>query len=109
MWRRRICAAALWKVLIQSSVACRAEHAGETLSHLARGFVGEGERQDRAWRRPVRDQRRDARRDDARLAAASAGEHQQRALAVHHRFPLPLVQLDRHLRLLRCPCWNGTS
>ena len=42
--------------------------------HFARGFVGEGDRQDLAGPNAGVDQVGDARGDDARLAAARAGD-----------------------------------
>src|SRR5262249_2364478 len=56
------------------------------LAHLARGLVGEGDREDLVRSRAARgDEPGDAARDDARLARARPGQDQERALAVDDR------------------------
>ncbi len=56
---------------------------GDALAHFLRGLVGEGDRGDALGRHaPRRDQVRDLLDDDAGLAAAGAGEHEQGAVGV---------------------------
>jgi hypothetical protein len=66
------------------------------LVHLARGLVGEGHREDGARGRPALDEARHALRDDARLARACAGEHEERSQAVLDGLTLGGVQLCNH-------------
>ena len=73
-----------------------AEQRRGPLLHLAGGLVGERDRQNAAGRRAVADQLGDAIRDDARLAGAGAGQHQQRPAERVHRFALRGVQIVRH-------------
>ena len=63
------------------------EHGQATL-HLVGGLVGEGEGDDLPGGDALGQQVRDAVRDDARLAAAGAGEDQQRAVDVGDSFAL---------------------
>ena len=49
----------------------------------------------------LRDQVRDLRGDDARLAAARAGEHEQRPVGVAHGLALRRIEGERHRRLAR--------
>src|SRR5690606_18282528 len=64
----------------------------EALAHLTGGLVGEGHRQDaRGVHALVHHQVGDTVRDDARLAAARAGEDHQRALCVQHGLALRWV------------------
>ena len=63
--------------------------------HLAGGLVGERDGQDAPRRHArARYEIRDAVGDDARLAAARAGEHEQRTRRMRDRLGLGLVQLD---------------
>src|SRR6185436_14565453 len=60
-----------------------------SVTHLPRRLVGEGD--DQQLRRPrlfLREDVRHAGGQDARLARAGAGQHQQRAFGAHHRFAL---------------------
>ena len=77
------------------------DEALNALAHLARGLVGEGDRQDLPGRHPPRrDEVRDARRDDPRLAGSRARDDEQRPVAVQHGFPLGIVEaLEQRLRL----------
>jgi hypothetical protein len=70
----------------------RGQHRLDARAHLARGLVGERQRQDVPRRHAVGDQERHASRDHARLAAAGAGQHQERAVDVRHRGALVLGQ-----------------
>ena len=71
-----------------------AEQRREARAHLARGLVGEGDREDAVRRHVVRrDEVRDAVDDDARLAAARAGEDEQRPVDVLDRADLRRVEL----------------
>ena len=56
-----------------------ADEVEDALAHLGGGLVGEGHRQDRPRRDAALDQAGDALGDDARLAGACAGEHQDGA------------------------------
>ena len=61
--------------------------------HLARGLVGEGDRQNLVGARPARrDQMSDARREHAGFADAGAGENQHRPLDLLDRATLLLVE-----------------
>jgi hypothetical protein len=78
----------------------RAEQPEEPLAHLAGGLVGEGDGQDV----PGEDalllhQPGDPVDDDAGLAAAGAGQDQQRPVAVDHRLALGLVQVLEEVRV----------
>ena len=74
----------------------------DALAHLAGRLVGERDRQDLSGLRLVGvDQEGDAVREHARLAAAGAGEDQQRPLAVRDRLALRLVEpLQQLLKVL---------
>ena len=62
--------------------------------HLGRGLVGEGDGQQIARRElALAEQPRDPVGDDAGLAAAGAGQDQQRAIAGRHGFALRGVQI----------------
>ena len=66
---------------------------GHALLHFARGLVGEGDRGDAARRHAARgNQVRDLLDDDAGLAAAGAGEHEQGAIAVRDRGALGRIE-----------------
>ena len=68
----------------------------EACAHLAGRLVGEGHREDAVGRHAVGgDEVGDAVGDDARLAAARAGEHQEGAVDGRDRPRLRLVQLGR--------------
>ena len=65
----------------------------DTLGHLGRGPLGEREREDLLGARALRgDEVRDPPRQDRRLAGAGARDDEQRALAVHDRLPLGVVE-----------------
>ncbi len=65
------------------------EQRGDALAHFARGFIGERDGEDGRRRHAAfGDNVRDAMRDDARFAAARAGQNQQRTFGVAHRFTL---------------------
>ena len=69
------------------------EQSLDAAPHLARGFVGERDGQNGPGRDSVLvDQVGDAVRDDARFAAAGAGEDQQQALDMSGRFVLLGIQ-----------------
>ncbi len=73
------------------------------LPHFAGGLVGEGDGQDRRCRHFVGgDQVRDAVRDDAGLAAAGAGQDQQRPVDMGYGFALlgiqPLEEIHENKR-----------
>jgi hypothetical protein len=75
----------------------RADQGRHPRAHLPGGLVGEGDRQQAL--RPdamALDQVRDAGRQDPRLAAAGAGEDQQRTVTVLDRLPLGRVQPSQH-------------
>ena len=76
-----------WKVqMVRPSRRVAADALADALAHFLRRLVGEGDRGDALGRiAPGRDQVRDLLDDHARLAAAGAGEHQQRAVAVRDR------------------------
>jgi len=75
-----------------------AEQPLDSPAHLLRGLVRERDRQDLARLRLVGvDQVGDPVRQHARLAAARAGQDQQRPLAVRDRLPLGLVQALQEL------------
>ena len=66
---------------------------GGALLHFARGLVGEGDGGDRARLvAAFTDQVGDLVGDDARLARAGAGQHQQRAVEVLRRFALRRIE-----------------
>ena len=58
--------------------------------HLAGSLVGEGDGEDRRGMHALHDQVGDPAGDDARLAAARPGQHQQRTFSVQDRFALGL-------------------
>ncbi len=75
-------------------VRLEAEELDEPLAHLARGLVGEGDGEDAPRRDAAHlDQVGHPAGDDARLAAARAGQHEERAIPMEDRFPLGLVQV----------------
>src|SRR6185312_4043074 len=63
-----------------------------TLAHFTRSLVREGDRDDLRRLDAAIDEVRDLRGDDARLAAARAGEHEQRRAVVTHRVALRVIQ-----------------
>ena len=65
------------------------------LAHLAGRLVGERDGRDRARVRSGADEPRQPVRDDAGLARAGAGEHEERPLLVEDRFALFGIQLRR--------------
>src|SRR6185437_4177010 len=62
------------------------------LAHFARRLVRERDRDDLRWLDAAFDEMRDLRGDDARLATAGAGEHEQRRVVVAHGFALRGVE-----------------
>ena len=66
------------------------------LAHLAGRLVGEGDRGDTLCVMAVRQQMRDLGRDDSRLAAAGARQHEQRAVEISHRLALRGIHRKRH-------------
>jgi len=65
----------------------------DALAHLASGLVGEGDGEDAGGVDSMfADEPRDARGQNARLAGARAGEHQQGPLAIRHRLTLSRIQ-----------------
>ena len=71
-----------------------AEHVLEPLAHLAGGLVREGDRQDLLrFHAAGVDQVRDAVGEDARLARARSGDHEQRPLRGEDRLLLRRVQI----------------
>ncbi len=71
----------------------RSAELAEPLAHLARGLVGEGDREDLVRADPeVADEVRDAEREHARLATAGARKHEQRAVGGHDSFALRGVE-----------------
>ena len=72
------------------------EQAFEAVLHLARGLVGEGDREDLVRRDAVhRDEVGDAVDDDPGFPASGPGEDQQRAVDVRRREPLGIVEIVR--------------
>ena len=67
------------------------------MQHLLRRAAGEGQQQNRAGRDAALDQPRDPINQRASLARARARDHQQRALAMGHRFVLRGIE---HLGVL---------
>ncbi len=68
---------------------------GDTLLHLERGLVGEGERRDRARIvAAVFDHVGDLLGDHPRLARAGAGQHQAGAVEIEHGFALRPIQAE---------------
>ena len=75
-----------WKVDIVTFFACvRLDHRRQPLAHFVRRLVRESDRQDVLRRHALRDEKRHARRDHARLARARAREDEQRPLGRAHR------------------------
>ncbi len=75
---------------------------GHTFLHLVGGLVGEGHGYDGVGRHPTGgDQMGDAVRDDARLAAAGAGQNQQGTFAVLDGLALPVVESFEEIHELR--------
>ena len=78
------------------AAGARAEDLLDPLAHLARGLVGEGDRDDAARRDAgLADEPGDAVGDDAGLSGAGPGEHEQRAARVDDRLPLRGVRANR--------------
>ncbi len=81
-----------------------ADELGQTLAHLSRRLVGEGDGQNLPGRRQVLLQDvGDAVGKNAGLAASGAGQHEQRALGGDNRLALRLVQgidIDGHRSVL---------
>ena len=78
--------------------------------HLARRFVGERDRRDRArFVAAFADQIRDLVRDHARLAGARAGEHQQGAVEILARFALRRIELRQHGQLQRAGSFRARN
>src|SRR5262249_45139113 len=73
-----------------------AEQLDQALLHLARGLVGERDREDLPRRHAALDEVRDAMHEHARLAGARAGEPEQRSLAVGDRLLLLVVERAAH-------------
>ena len=84
-----------WNVPTQRARAISAPQSFvEARAHLAGGLVGERHGEDAPRRDALaRDEVGDAIRDDARLAAAGAGEDEERALRVGDRGGLRIVEL----------------
>src|SRR5439155_6711927 len=74
------------------------EQPPDALLHLARGLVGECDREDTLrWNAMALDQGGDSRGKDASLARSCASEHQHRAMHVLHRLLLGRVERVRQL------------
>jgi hypothetical protein len=102
--RRSIRAHSAWNVPSQSPSSRLAEDRGDPLAHLARGFVGEGDRQDLARKSLFTQQDMgEPRGQHAGLAGAGAGQHQQRTVDGFHRLALFGVQAERDTRSLGDP------
>ena len=72
---------------------------GHALLHLRRGFVGESDRQDAFRRNSLGlNQVGNSIGDDARLAAARAGQNEQRPLGLFHRGALLDIELVEQIR-----------
>ena len=71
------------------------DHRRETFAHFFRGLVRESDREDVLRRGAARDEECGARGDHARLAAARAGEDEQRALGGSHRALLLGIQIEK--------------
>ena len=72
----------------------------DALPHLFRGFVGEGDRQNRRTRNAVmRNQVRDAMRNDTCFAAAGSGEQQHWAFGMSDGFPLLRIKTFKKIHL----------
>ncbi len=100
-------AQAEWKVITHIARETPPTSAPDPVAHLARGLVGEGDREDLA--RPCaagRQQPGDAVGEHPRLARAGAGEHQQRPLAVRDRLALRRVELGEQALLGARPGGN---
>ena len=96
---RRILRPSEWNVQIDrrfGAVALRPRARDDALAHFARGLVGERDRGDARRLEAALDQVRDLGGDHARLAAARAGQHEQRAVEVSHRGALRLVERKFH-------------
>ena len=105
-WRascRRILAPSAWKVLTVSPSVGALDQLADALGHFLRRLVGEGDGGDvRGRDLALLDQVGDLLGDDAGLAAAGAGQHQQRAVEIAHRLALRRVERVRHReRLLK--------
>jgi hypothetical protein len=71
----------------------------DAFAHLARRLVGEGDGEDLLGPRPTRgDDVRDAMRENARLAAAGAGEDEQRPVGRLDGATLRLVEAAQQVR-----------
>ena len=82
-----------------------AEHAFEPVTHLASGLVGEGDAEDAVGRDVLaRDEIGDAVGDDAGLAGAGSGEHQQWPTHVQRGRELRVVQFHRGPSYPRAAC-----
>jgi hypothetical protein len=69
-----------------------------TLGHLARGLVGEGDGEDRVGRNVfLADKPRDAVRDDARFARSGAGKDEERSFGSFDRGALFGIQIVKEL------------
>ncbi len=102
----------LERVLAEDSVAKGVERADhrvgvaighqsiDPLLHLGRGLLREGEGQDLGGPCAfLRDQPRDAAREDRGLAGPGAGDDEKRPVAVGHRFALPRGEIREERRL----------
>ena len=85
---------AAWKVRIQIARAFGPTVGLDPLAHLARRLVREGDREDLVRLDAARgEQVRDPVGEDARLARAGAGDHEQRPLRRRDRLALRVVQV----------------
>ena len=76
-----------------------------SIEHLSRGFVREGEKQDIARIDSVLEQISHAIRERARLPRACPGDHEQRTGWRGHRCELLLVELRGVIDMDRCRSW----
>ena len=93
---RRILRPSAWNVAMMTFAAspalpCAFKQRLRALAHFARRLVGERDRDDARRVDALLDQVGDLGRDDARLPAAGAGQHEQRTVDVAHRFALGRV------------------
>ena len=95
--RRSSRAQSEWNVDTHMPAAVRAEQRLDARPHLLGGLVREGDGEHFVRLRvAVADEVGDAAGDDARLARARAGEDQQRAVGVQHRFALFGIRESRN-------------
>ncbi len=73
----------------------RFHHSRQTLAHFRGGFVRESDREDVRGIDVLLDEIGDARRDDARLAGAGAGENEERSFRGRDRGPLRVIEIEK--------------